>query len=225
MFLPQKIRHRNCPTGGVGLSVRVVWSKSNKCNFSPEFDRFSKGRGCGSGVAHLKFQNISILAQPRKAPGWGRTVADLISSKSIKYLKCTWHSADFTTAAPLEVNGAENLFIYADDRCGTLGLGQWNAPGASGALRESFVLQMKISNPASRDPGSARRGRGSLARRRRRSQIPPPLLRRWPSACADRERLRCASKQYYNVPAHSRRKRGRCRDWVNVSGWGRRVCI
>lgn len=79
-------------------------------------------------------RNVSVLVRPRKAPDWGHTVANFISSKSIKYLKCTWHSADFTTAAPLKVNGAENLFIYADDRCGTLRLGQWThrGPGVGG---------------------------------------------------------------------------------------------
>lgn len=185
-------------------------------------------------------RNVSILMRPRKAPDWGHTVANFISSKSIKYLKCTWHSADFTTAAPLKVNGAENLFIYADDRCGTLRLGQWThrGPGVGGGwgvgggvggLRESFVLQMKISTPASHYSGSAAARTGDVAASHATcthwEREPPSLLlvalcSR--SICAD-PRAFCTSKQNYNVPTV--KKMWKAEDWVNVSGWGWSVCI
>lgn len=38
--------------------------------------------------------------------------------KSIKYLRCAWHSPDFRTIAMLTVNGAENIFIYANRKPG-----------------------------------------------------------------------------------------------------------
>lgn len=124
------------------------------------------------------------------------------SSKNIKYLRCTWHSADFMTTSILKVNGAENIFIYAGWQNLETSLAQ--PINTSGLETCHLCSEWKYQNPASHYSGSAvgqATWQSSHATCRiwgvRSSFLAPLLTTDWGNVLTQ---SLCTSKQNYNVP-------------------------
>lgn len=72
------------------------------------------------------------------------------SLKHIKYWRCTWHSADFLTTAALNLNGAENIFIWQTWKLAPPPI---NTPGLT--LKSVIYTASENINPVSDYSGSA----------------------------------------------------------------------
>lgn len=138
--------------------------------------------------------------------------------KNIKYLRCTWHRADSMTTSILRVNGAENIFIYADRRPGNLLPGQCTRWTWDCHLCSRWKHQCGLAVIQEAAAAAGRATWQSITR------CTPALGVRSSFLCAHRWLRQCADPE----PRHIKTKlqcaysweMQKAQDWVNVSGQG-----